>query len=83
MQGHDGITAYWNEKVVEQQANIDFKLMNVYVDGQTAIAEWEARFDDLVMKKRWYMKEIAVLKFRGGKIASLHEYWSTIPLGDL
>ena len=34
-----GIRRYWQEKVVESQAGIKFKLLNLYVDGETAIAE--------------------------------------------
>ena len=45
---HAGIREYWQSKVVEAQANIQTELLNLYLDGTTAIAEWEARFDDVV-----------------------------------
>ncbi len=43
--GHDGIRAYWRSKVVESQAHISCQLLSLYLDGTTAIAEWEAEFD--------------------------------------
>ena len=36
------IRAYWETKVVGAQANIKCRLLNLYLDGDTAIAEWEA-----------------------------------------
>jgi hypothetical protein len=73
----DAIRDYWQTKVVEAQANIRCELLSVYVDGDTAIAEWEARFDDLAQGVRKRMREIAVLEFDGPLIASLREYWAS------
>jgi hypothetical protein len=70
-----GIRAYWKAKVVESQANIECELLNLYLDGNTAIAEWEAEFDDLVQNVRKRMREVAILVFEGRLIASLREYW--------
>jgi hypothetical protein len=70
-----GIRAYWKAKVVESQANIKCELLNLYLDGNTAIAEWEAEFDDLVQNVRKRMREVAILVFEGQLIASLREYW--------
>lgn len=77
----DGIRRYWETKVVAEQANIDAKLLNLYLDagGTTAIAEWEARFDDVVKGHRKLMREVAILEFDGDKIASLREYWASRP----
>ena len=77
----EAIRAYWQAKVVEAQANITCRLLALYLDGDTAIAEWEAEFDDLTQGLRKRMREIAVLVFEGRRIASLREYWSsqTIP----
>ena len=77
----DSIGAYWRSKVVEAQANITCRLLNLYLDGDTAIAEWEAEFDDLAQGIRKRMREIAVLVFEGHRIAALREYWAseTIP----
>jgi nuclear transport factor 2 (NTF2) superfamily protein len=73
----DAIRDYWQSKVVKSQANIDVQLLSVYVDADTVIAEWEARFDDLVQGVRKHMKEIAVLEFDGDLIGSLREYWAS------
>jgi hypothetical protein len=73
----DGIRAYWQSKVVESQANVTCKLLNLYLDGTTAIAEWEAEFDDLPQQMRKRIREVAILDFDGGLISALREYWSS------
>src|SRR2546422_148218 len=83
IQSRDGIRAYWQSKVVGSQAEIKCTLLNLYLDGNTAIAEWEAEFDDTRQGIRKRMREIAVLEFRDGLIASLREYWASESLGDL
>ena len=80
--GHDGIREYWQTKVVKEQANISAELLNVYLDGTTAIAEWEARFDDVVKGHRKRMREVAILECDGDRIASLREYWTSEPLSS-
>lgn len=77
IRGIDGIRHYWETKVVAEQANIDARLLNLYLDGTTAIAEWEARFDDVVKGHRKLMREVALLELAGDKIASLREYWAS------
>lgn len=77
-----GIREYWQTKVVKEQANIQAKLLNLYLDGTTAIAEWEARFDDLVEGHRKLMREVAILEFDGDRIASLREYWASQPVSS-
>ena len=79
----DAIRRYWQEKVVQSQANIRCQLLNLYLDGQVVIAEWEAEFDDLAKGVRKRMKEIAVLTFEGGLISSLREYWASEAVGPL
>ncbi len=79
--GHDGIRRYWQEKVIKGQGNIRFRLLNLYLDGMTAIAEWEAEFDDRPARRRRRMREVAILEFRGDRIASLREYWDAISIG--
>jgi len=79
----EGIRAYWQAKVVESQRNIECELLNLYVDGDSAIAEWEARFDDVVQGIRKRMREVAILVFDGRLIASLREYWSSERIADL
>lgn len=72
-----GIRAYWQAKVVESQDNIKCELLNLYLDGNTAIVEWEAQFDDVVQGVRKRMREVAILVFEDQLIASLREYWSS------
>ena len=79
--GREAIRRYWQEKVVEAQANIKCDLLSLYLDGDTAIAEWEAEFDDLAQGVRKRMREIAVLVFEGHLIASLREYWASEVIG--
>jgi ketosteroid isomerase-like protein len=74
---HAGIREYWQRKVVGEQANIRAELLNLYLDGSTAIAEWEARFDDVVAGHRKRIREVAILEFDGDRIASLREYWAS------
>lgn len=81
IRGQRGIGYYWQTKVVTQQANIEAELLNLYLDGTTAIAEWEARFDDLVAGCRKRLREVAILEFAGDKIDSLREYWTSQQLG--
>ena len=79
----EAIRQYWLTKVVGQQANITCRLLSLYLDGDTAIAEWEAEFDDMTQGVRKRMKEIAVLVFEGHLIASLREYWTSETVGHL
>lgn len=74
-----GIREYWQTKVVDAQADIDARLLNLYTatDGATVIAEWEATFDDLAQGCRKRMREVAILEFDGERIASLREYWAS------
>jgi SnoaL-like domain len=72
-----GIRAYWKSKVVESQSNIKCELLNLYLDGDTAIVEWEAQFDDLAQEIRKRIREVAILVFEGRLIASLREYWAS------
>jgi hypothetical protein len=50
---------------------------NLYLDGETAIAEWEAEFDDRVQQVRKRMREVALLGFDGHLIERLREYWAS------
>jgi len=77
----EGIRNYWAEKVVKSQDRIHCRLLALYIDGETAIAEWEARFDDCVGGVRKRMREVAILEFEDGLIASLREYWSSESIG--
>lgn len=83
IRNHEGIREYWQTKVVESQANISCQLLSLYIDGDTAIAEWEASFDHLVERARVRMREVAILVFEDGLITSLREYWSSERTADL
>lgn len=78
----EAIREYWRSKVVGAQANITCELVELYLDGDTAIAEWVAEFDDLAQGVRKRMKEIAVLTFEDGRISSLREYWASETVGQ-
>jgi SnoaL-like domain len=78
---HAGIREYWETKVVKEQANIQAQLLSLYLDGDTAIAEWEAEFDDVVQGQRKRMREVAILELVNDRIASLREYWASERLG--
>lgn len=79
----EAIRQYWKDKVVGAQANIKCEVVSIFLDGDTAIAEWVAEFDDVVQGVRKRMKEIAVLDFRDRQIAALREYWSSEKIGGL
>jgi len=79
----DAIREYWETKVARDQANIRCVLLTFYLDGDTVIAEWESRFDDVVQGVRKRMREVAILEFDGLLIDSLREYWSSEQLGEL
>lgn len=79
----EAIREYWQTKVVQSQKNITCELCNLYLDGDTVIAEWLAEFDDLAKGERKRMREIAVLTFEGGLISSLREYWASEAVGLL
>jgi ketosteroid isomerase-like protein len=83
IRSRDAIRDYWQSKVVGSQARITVSLLSLYLDGDTAVAEWQAEFDDTRQGIRKRMIEIAVLKFQDGHIASLREYWAAESLGEL
>ena len=75
--GQGSIRHYWETKVVRDQANIICRLLHLYLDGDTAVAEWYAEFDDVAQGVRKRMQEIAVLEFDGHLITRLREYWAS------
>ena len=83
IRNRQGIRTYWQEKVVESQARIKCQLLSLYLDGTTAIVEWEVEFDDLAQGVRKRMREVAILEFEGNLIASLREYWVSRNVADL
>ena len=83
IRNRDGIQSYWQQKVVDSQNSIECELLNLYLEGNTAIVEWEAQFDDLAQRVRKRMREVAILVFEGQLIASLREYWSSEQIANL
>jgi uncharacterized protein (TIGR02246 family) len=83
IRNRSGIRRYWEDKVVRNQAHITCEVLNLYLDGDTAIVEWEARFDDKEDGARKRMREVAILEFTDGLIASLREYWASEVIGPL
>lgn len=75
--GSNQIKKYWVDKVIGEQKNIRFKLLNFYIQDDTAIEEWEARFHNTKKNAEIHMKEVAILKIKGNKIAALREYWAS------
>lgn len=77
MVGHAEIAQYWQSKVVEEQSNIKYQLLNYYLCDNTVIAEWEASFNSNIENCRIHIKEVAILELEGDKIKSLREYWQS------
>lgn len=75
--GLDEIKKYWQSKVVEEQSDIQFRLLNTYICDDTVIAEWEASFNSNVENARIRMREVAILEIEGEKIRSIREYWQS------
>lgn len=73
--GREAIRTYWVTKVVGGQSDITFDLKNVWIDGETVIAEWHAEFTDTKRKLRIKMQEIAIFVAKGDKFSSLREYY--------
>ena len=75
--GLEAIRSYWISKVVGEESDISFDLKNVWVDGETVIAEWHAEFADTKRKLKIKMQEIAVFTTKEGRFSSLREYYKT------
>jgi uncharacterized protein (TIGR02246 family) len=76
--GHDGIRLYWQTKVIGSQKDIHFNLLNVWIDGDTVIAEWNATFIDTQRNLAIDMTEVAIFGVRDGKFSSHREYYRSV-----
>ena len=76
--GRDAIKEYWKYKVIGEQEDIQFDIRNVWVDGDTVIAEWHATFKDIKRNLFVDMVEVAIFTVEAGKFSSLREYYKTI-----
>jgi uncharacterized protein (TIGR02246 family) len=74
--GREAIRSYWVSKVVNGQSDITFDLKNVWVNGDTVIAEWHANFIDTIRNVRIKMREVGIFKVKAGMFASLREYYT-------
>ena len=75
--GREAIRTYWISKVIGEQQDISFDLRNVWVDGETVVAEWHADFTDTKRHLRISMDEVAIFGTKDGKFSSLREYYKT------
>lgn len=75
--GHDGIRAYWINKVIGEQKDIKFKLLNVWVDKNEVIAEWDAEFVDIKRNLLINLREVGIFTIKDGKFGSLREYYKS------
>lgn len=80
--GHKDIRAYWISKVVGEQKDIKFALLNTWLDDSSVIAEWQAEFVDTKRNVHIKLNEIGVFTVRDGKFSSLREYYKSekVPL---
>jgi hypothetical protein len=81
--GHEGIKRYWISKVIGEQRDIKFNLLNTWIDnsssnGGTVIAEWHATFIDMPRNVNISMTEVAIFGVRNGLFSSLREYYKAI-----
>ena len=76
--GRDAIKEYWKYKVIGEQEDIKFNIKNVWVDGDTVIAEWHATFKDIKRSLFIDMTEVAIFTIKDGKFSSLREYYKNI-----
>jgi ketosteroid isomerase-like protein len=75
--GHAGIRAYWETKVIGSQKDITFRLLHLWIDGDTVIAEWNAAFIDTERHLQVDMMEVAIFEVKDDIFCSLREYHRT------
>lgn len=75
--GRDAIKKYWEYKVIGEQEDIKFNLKNLWVDGDTVIAEWYATFKDIKRHQLTDLLEVAIFTVKGDKFCSLREYYKS------
>lgn len=75
--GRDAIRQYWVSKVIGEQEDIIFDLRNVWMEGETVIAEWHAKFKDIKRNLMIEMDEVAIFSVDGDRFSSLREYYKS------
>ena len=73
--GKPAIKTYWQRQIVEKEKDVRFRLLNVWIDGETVIAEWHTDFTLTRKNKRVSMDEVAILTTRDRLFSSLREYY--------
>lgn len=76
--GREAIRAYWVSKVIGEQADISFDLKNLWVDGDTVVAEWHADFTDTKRQLHISLDEVAIFGVSGDKFSYLREYYKSV-----
>ena len=76
--GHAEIKAYWESKVIGSQKDILFRLLNVWIDGDAVIAEWNVIFIDTTRNFSIDMTEVAIFTAEGEFFSSDREYYRSI-----
>lgn len=75
--GREGIKSYWKRKIIGEQRDISFKLLNLWTENDIVVAEWEAEFIDTKRNVRIQLKEVAICTTENDKFSSLREYYSS------
>lgn len=73
--GHERIKKYWQEKVVENQRDIDFKLTKLEIHGNTIHAEWKAVFFGKETNKYYRLDSEGTAEIKDDKIHVWKETW--------
>ena len=73
--GKPAIKHYWQTKVLENQTDIKFNLLSVWIDGNTVIAQWEASFKDVKRRMNVSLAEVGIFELRNDQFSSLKEFY--------
>lgn len=73
--GHTAIRNYWKNKVEKEESDIHVKLLNIYIDDNNVVVEWDVHFLNNKDRRKIHMREVAILEIANNKIKSLREYW--------
>ncbi len=76
--GREAIRSYWVSKVVEEQKDIHFKVLNVWTDEGVVIVEWDAKFVNVKNNMNYNVIGTIIFTVEGDKFSSLREYYKTV-----
>ena len=76
--GFEGIKKYWDEKVILEQKDIDFNLLNIWLDEDTVVAEWKVSFLDVKLDIKVNIIEVAIFTLKENKFTSVRGYYKKI-----